>query len=217
MTNAADVLLDTGWFLIMTVTPVDVPLAPAESVATAAKTWLPSAIFVLSKTIVYGAVVTAGPKLFPSMRNWTDTTLSPGTAVAVAVAAAATPEIVAEAPGAEMDTVGGGVGFLIVTETVGEVALAPDESVAVALKVCLPFVSFVVSSTTVYGATVVERPKSSPSSVNFTLEMDNPASAAAVAKTVTLLPDTVAASVGLVIDTVGGVLVSSEYNRLTGT
>ena len=189
--------------LTVTVTAAEVPVVPAESVATAVMVWVPFVRVVLLKVVVYGAVVNADPTDVPSTLNCTLAIVNPVAAVALAVSVTLDPDIVAPLTGAVTDTVGAAAVLLTVTVTAAEVPVVPAESVATAVMVWVPFVRVVLLKVVVYGAVVNADPTDVPSTLNCTLAIVNPVAAVALAVSVTLDPDIVAPLTGAVTDTVG--------------
>jgi len=114
------------------------------------------------------------------------------------------PDTVAPLAGEVIETVGGVLlALFTVMDTAALVALFPAESVAIAVKLCVPFVRVVVFSDCEYGEVVSRDPKAVPSTSNCTLAMLLLPDAVAVT---VMVPDTVAPLAGEVIETVGGVL-----------
>jgi len=184
----------------VTFTLADVALFPDVSVAFAARTCDPLLAVVVSHDTEYGLVASAVPRLDPSNKNCTDAIPVPALALAVTEIV---PETVAPAVGEVMDTVIGAVLVLFtVIDTPALVALLFAVSVAIAVSVCFPFATFVVSNACEYGGVVSRDPNGAPSTSNCTLA--TPTLPAAVASTV-IVPETVAPEAGDVIDTVGGV------------
>src|SRR5215510_8922211 len=105
--------------------------------------------------------------------------------------------------GSHRPTTEGSLGFTTVTETLGDVALFPAASRAVAASWCVPPDVPVVSQVTLYGATVSSAPSSAPSRRNCT--PTTPPASVAAAVTVTV-PVTDAPADGDVIVTTGGVV-----------
>ena len=127
----------------------------AVSVATAVSVCTPLLNPVTSTLIVYGAPVTAPPWLMLSSLNCTPLILNPLTAAAVAVTTTWLPDTVAPFAGTVIETLGL---LLTVIPTAAELLLVLLVSVAIAVTVCDPLLSFVVSSTSVYGAAVTGTP-----------------------------------------------------------
>jgi hypothetical protein len=201
-------VVSTDEFFTVTLTLELIPEFPAESFATARSVCTPFVLFVVSHEKLYGAVVSAPPRLAPSNWNCTLAIEAPALAFAFALTIAV-PDTAAAFAGAVIETVGGVVSpdeFFTVTFTVELVVEFPAESFATARKACVPFVLFVVSHEKLYGALVFAAPRLAPSNWNCTLAIEAPALAVAFALTIAV-PDTVAAFAGAVIETVGGALV----------
>ena len=98
---------------------------------------------------------------------------------------------------------GGAVVLLTVTVTGEEVVRFPAASRAIAVSVCDAFDAVVVFHDTEYGEAVASAPRFTPSSWNWTPA--TPTLSEALADTVIVF-ETVAPFVGLVIETVGGVV-----------
>ena len=100
-------------FETVTLTPVDVVMFPAASLATAVRVCEPFAVAVVSQVIEYGAVVSSVPRLAPSSLNCTPETpiLSEAAAESVMELATVVPDV-----GVERETEGGvvsGVGVAV--------------------------------------------------------------------------------------------------------
>src|SRR4051812_36211021 len=93
--------------------------------------------------------------------------------------------------------------FDTVTVTAVELVEFAAPSRATAVSVCVPFVAFVVSQETEYGALVSSAPRLAPSSLNCTPKTPTLSFAFAVTETTA---ETVAPFVGAVSETVGGVV-----------
>src|SRR5438874_7400016 len=187
-------------FETVTAAEEDVVWLPAASRARAASVCAPLAALVEFHAIVYGAVVTSAPTAAPSSRNCTPATAT--LSLADADTATADPLTVAPSAGAVIDTVGA-VRSLFTVTLIGDVAVLPAASRAIALSVCVPFATPDVFHVIENGLAVSSAPRFTPSSWNWT-----PTTATlsdAVADTVTFVPATVAPLAGAVIDTVGGV------------
>src|SRR5207249_3400509 len=105
-----------------------------------------------------------------------------------------------------MESVGGivsAVELLTVTVTALDVVRFPAASRAMAVSVCEAFDAVVVFHDTVYGVAVSSEPRFTPSSWNW--RPATPTLSEAFADTV-IVPDTVDPPVGLVMETVGGVV-----------
>src|SRR5437762_982775 len=116
-----------------------------------------------------------------------------------------------------METVGGvvsAVELLSVTVTAREVVRFPAASRAMAVSVCEPFDAVVVFHEFEYGEAVSSAPRLAPSSCNWTPA--TPTLSDALADTV-VVPETVEPPVGLVIETVGGVVSAVELLTVTVT
>src|SRR6185503_577889 len=94
--------------------------------------------------------------------------------------------------------------LLTVTVTPADTAVLPAASRATAVRVCGPLPSRVVFQRIENGAAVASDPRLAPSTLNCTPATPTLSDASAV--TATLVPVTVAAAAGTVIDTVGGVV-----------
>jgi len=127
----------------VTVTPLLVPVFPPESVTTAVSVCVVLVAVVVFQLMLYGADVTADPRLLPSNWNCTLATLSPPLAAAVAVTGTV-PLTVDPLTGAVMLPVGGTAALLTVTATPLLVPVFPPESVTTAVNVCVVFVAVVV-------------------------------------------------------------------------
>src|SRR2546423_2118840 len=97
----------------------------------------------------------------------------------------------------------GGAEFRTDTVTAAEIVSWPAASRAIAVSTCRLFVAAAVSQLTEYGAVESARPRSAPSSWNWTLV--TPTSSLARADTLTA-PVTVASAAGASIDTDGAVV-----------
>src|SRR5438094_10201561 len=107
-----------------------------------------------------------------------------------------------------MESVGGvasAVELLMVTVTAQDVVRFPAASRAMAVSVCEAFDAVVVFHETEYGEAVSSAPRFAPSSWNW--RPATPTLSEAFADTV-IVPDTVDPPVGLVMETVGGVVRS---------
>src|SRR5262249_39379290 len=147
-------------------------------------------------------VVTSGPRWVRSSGNCTPATPTLSAALAETEIV---PETVVPVAGAVIETVGGvvsGTGLLTVTVTVA-VLLLPAASRAMALSVCEALLAVVVFQLTLYGEAVSSAPRVTPSNRNCT--PTTPLLSEALAET-EIVPSTVAAFAGAVIDTVGGVV-----------
>ena len=116
------------------------------------------------------------------------------------------PETVEPDVGLVMESVGGivsAVELLTVTVTALDVVRFPAASRAMAVSVCEALDAVVVFHDTVYGVAVSSEPRFTPSSWNW--RPATPTLSEAFADTV-IVPDTVDPPVGLVIETVGGVV-----------
>ncbi len=127
--------------LTVKLTAAEVVVVPPESTAVTVTVWLAFVSFVLSKVVVYGALVSAVPAFTPSILNCTLVMVSPVPAVTEAVRVAVVPLTVALAAGTVTDS----VVLLTVMLTGDEVTVALLESVTMAVTMCVPFVSFVES------------------------------------------------------------------------
>src|SRR5690242_21492496 len=107
----------------------------AVSRATAVRVCEPLATPVVFQPSEYGADVTSPPRLAPSSLNCTPATATLSLAVALTVIV---PVTVAPDVGAVIDTVGGVVSLLIVTETGALVVVLFEVSRASAVRVCEP-------------------------------------------------------------------------------
>src|SRR5207248_2814747 len=181
-------------------TEVEVVWLPAASRARAASVCAPLAALVEFHAIVYGAVVTSAPTAAPSSRNCTPATAT--LSLADADTATADPLTVAPSAGAVIDTVGA-VRSLFTVTLIGDVAVLPAASRAIALSVWPPFVVAVVFQVTPYGLVVTSAPRFAPSSLNWT---PTTATLSAAFADTAALADTVDPPAGAAIDTVGGVV-----------
>ncbi|PYO01106.1 MAG: hypothetical protein DMD91_08905 [Candidatus Rokuibacteriota bacterium] len=103
-----------------TVTPAEVAVLPAASVATAVSVYEPAAAEEVSQETVYGAAATGAPRFAPSSLNWT--LVTPTLSVAVADTLTG-PVTFAPAVGAVIETLGGAVS----KSTTALTTLAPRE------------------------------------------------------------------------------------------
>src|SRR2546425_6341288 len=90
-----------------------------------------------------------------------------------------------------------------VTLTAAAVAVLPAASRATAVRLCAPLLAAVVAHEMAYGAEVSSAPRFAPSSLNWT--PTTPTLSVALAETV-IVPATVAAAIGAVSETGGGVV-----------
>src|SRR5262249_10999927 len=134
-----------GRLLTVTATADEVVLRPVLLVATAVNVCGPLMLAVVSQSTLYGAVVSAVPRLVLSILNCPDVTGQPPPAVAATVCA---PLTSAPLAGVVSDTVGG-VGLLTVTVTAVAVAVRLLRFVATAVSVCGPLPTVLVSHSVV--------------------------------------------------------------------
>src|SRR3954468_1758990 len=188
-----------GGCVTVTLTGTDVAVSPALLRATAVRTCVPSGSGVVSSAAWYGAAVSSVPSAAPSNWNCTPATATASEALATMVT---TPVRLAPLAGEVMDTVGGFGALVTVTCTGAEVAKTPAVLRAAAVSACAPLGSAVVSSARLNGAAVTSAPLFAPSTWNCTPA--TPSASDAEAETVTV-PETVAPSTGVEMETVGGV------------
>ena len=103
--------------------------------------------------------------------------------------------------------------FETVTETIADVVVFPEESLARAVTLCWPFVWLNVFQLTEKGAAVSSAPTGAPSTRNCTPATESWWGAAAGA--VTVAPEPRAPAVGAVTDTVGGVVSQADVVPFT--
>ena len=104
--------------------------------------------------------------------------------------------------------------LLTVTETAAEVVQFPAASEAVALMLCDPLASVLVSSVAVYGAAAIPAPRVAPSTLNCTDLTPTLSEAEAVNA---MLPETVCPAVGALMETVGAVVSATALLTVTAT
>jgi len=204
--------VSAGPLFTVTLTVALVVEFPAASFAIALSVCAPLVAVVVFHDAEYGVAVSKPPRLAPS--SWNCTLATPTLSAAVAVTAMVE-ETVAPFAGAVSETVGGvvsGVVLLTVTVTTALVAVFPAPSLAMAFKVCAPFVDLVVSQEKLYGATTSRVPTLTLSSWNCTLATLT--LSVAFADTVTVA-DTVAVFAGAVSETVGGVVSGVVLSTFT--
>ena len=195
----AGVVIDVAGAVVslstVTLTVVDDPTFPAASLARDCSVCAPFDAVVVFQLHAYGELASVATTA-PSSRN--STLVTPTSSVADAVTLAV-PDTVAPFAGVVIDVAGAVVSLSTVTLTVVDDPTFPAASLARDCSVCAPFDAVAVFQLHAYGD-VVSVAATAPSSRNSTLVTPT----LSVADAVTLVvPDTVAAFAGAVIDVAG--------------